>query len=117
MSLLDWGKAEIRFRLIHVSEARNTTEVGVLIGLGLLLIYEQVGTWCREEPLKDEIRAKRRCSCGGAHSVVFTREVGAFHNLALEEDGRQLAQPLIISQSKASTISISNQYVLDPHQE
>lgn len=26
--------------------------------------------------------------------------VGAFHNLALEEDGRQLAQPLIISQSK-----------------
>ncbi|XP_056866346.1 uncharacterized protein LOC108860320 [Raphanus sativus] len=62
MSLLDWGKAEIRFRLIHVSEARNTTEVGVLIGLGLLLIYEQVGTWCREEPLKDEIRAKRRCA-------------------------------------------------------
>ncbi|WZZ02129.1 hypothetical protein YC2023_074457 [Brassica napus] len=58
----------------------------------------------------------RAVAAGGAHSVVFTRKgyvwtwghswPPAFHYLALEEDGRLLAQPLIMSQSKASTISI-----------
>ncbi|CAG7892806.1 unnamed protein product, partial [Brassica rapa] len=58
--------------------------------------------------MKDEHTRRKINICSsvqGFENFCFIA-VGAFHYLALEEDGRLLAQPLIMSQSKASTISI-----------